>query len=256
MRLVFLAVSFALGLSAGPVLQVGTATRQFGYLDVATGGFTLAGITAATPVGLGQAVAGDPFFVDDVSDLHRVDPATAALTNVGPTGLGLSIAAGLAPGILFGVDYANNLYSINTATGNATLVGATGLALIALTDTFYNALAGDGANLYYIFELSGSTNIASSLYLLNTASGAATLVGFTGASDIEGAGFSNGVLYAFTGAGGIRTVDLASGASTQTGTYAAPGIGSVWAATQAVPEPGPLWLLSVGLGALAFLRRR
>lgn len=252
MRTVLLALSLLAGLSAGPVLQVGTATRQLGTLDVATGGFTLAGVTTATPVGLGQAVSGQTFFIDDVSNLQRVDPGTAALTLVGSAGLGLSIGAAFAPGVLFGVDYANNLYSIDAATGAATLVGATGLPLISLTDTFHNALAGDGTSLYYVFELQGSTNVASSLYRLNTATGAATLIGLTGASDIEAAGFAGGALYAFTGSGGIRAVNLATGASTQTATYAAASTGAVWAAIEPVPEPASLAFVGAGLIAVAF----
>ena len=110
--------------------------------------------------------------------------------------------------------------------------------------------------MYYIFELAGSSNIASSLYRLNTATGEASLIGLTGTSDIEGAGFGNGVLYAFTGAGGIRPVDLATGGSTQTATYAATSIGAIWAASQPVPEPATLPLICVSLAALALLRRR
>lgn len=256
MRLLFLAFTFVLGLSAGPVLYVGTATNQFGYLDVATGGFNLAGTTTATAVGLGQASTGNPYFVDDVSNLQRVDSTSAALTLVGPAGEGFSVAGGFAPDVLFGMDFANNLYSINPLTGAATLVGATGIPVIQLTDTFHNALAGDGTNLYYIFELSGSVNITSSLYLLNTATGAATLVGLTGTNDIRAAAFGDGVLYAFTGSGGIRTVNLASGLSTETATYAAGSTGAIWAATQVVPEPGMMSLLCLGLGTLALLRRR
>lgn len=241
--------AFAQFAFSGPILQVATSTREFGTVDAATGAFTLIGTTAPTSVGLGQSNSGHPFFVDDVSNLHRINPSTAGLTLAGGTGTSLSVAAGFAPGVLFGLDYSNNLYAVNTSTGAASLVGATGIPAIGLQDTFSNALAGDGVNLYYIFELAGSANIASSLYRLNTATGAATLVGLTGAAQVGGAGFGDGALYAFTKSSRqIRSVNLGTGASTLLASYAGQSSGEIWAASQPLPEPATVALVVLGLG--------
>ncbi len=64
---------FAVLLAAGtvwsaPIFFVGTASREFGRLDAATGAFTSIGTTTATSVGLGAATSGSPYFVDDVSN--------------------------------------------------------------------------------------------------------------------------------------------------------------------------------------------
>ena len=95
-------------------------------LDAATGTVHLVG-TAGQGDSLSMPPSCDQFLGGSCSGeecaLVRIDPATAALTFVGPTaGLGFSSLASTPDGRLFGVS-SGSLYRLDPATGAPTLVG-------------------------------------------------------------------------------------------------------------------------------------
>lgn len=236
-----------------PIVFVATSAREFGSMDLATGVFTNGVMTTNTVAGLGVAAVGNPYFVDTASSLYQVDPATGALTLIGPTGIASIVATSMSAGVLYAMDAANSVYSINPASGAATLIGSSGLG--ALGPGFSNGLAASGSTLYYILEMGGGSPIASSLFRIDATTGAATFVGLTGASSIQGAVFAGGQLYGFSSSGAIVTVDTNTGAATALSSYAGQTQGAVWGAVQNTPEPGTTAMFLLGGLALAALGR-
>ncbi len=109
------------------------------------------------------------------SNLYTVDPATAALTSVGASGFAITgLSFRPSDQVLFGVTSNNSasnprsLITVDATTGAGTLVGALGVTS-GLADI---AFRSDGA--LYGYSPSNST-----LYSVNTSSGAATQVSAT-----------------------------------------------------------------------------
>lgn len=149
------------------------------------------------------------------SDLYTVDPATGAMTSIGPTGFAITgLAFDPTSGTLYGVTSNNSpsnprsLITIDPTTGASALVGSLGTANPA-ADIAFNA-AG---------QLYGWVEGPDDLYTINKATGAATLVANSGVSS-QGDGMdfdSGGVLWAClknVGSGSIYNVDTATGAAT------------------------------------------
>jgi hypothetical protein len=223
-------------------------------MDLATGLFSNGVTTTSTVAGLGVAAVGNPYFVDTASSLYRVDPATGTLTLIGPTGIASIVATSMSAGVLYAMDAANSVYSINPTSGAASLIGSSGLG--ALDPNFSNGLAASGSTLYYILEMGGASPMASSLFRIDTATGAATFVGLTGASGIQGAGFAGGQLYGFSTSGSILTLDTSTGAATAVSSYAGQTRGTVWSAVDNhAPEPATSAMFVLGGLALVALRR-
>ncbi|MHC4717264.1 MAG: NHL repeat-containing protein, partial [Planctomycetota bacterium] len=135
-------------------LLSGVAT-QIGYLGV-SGDFD----------GLAFAPDGQLYAVDDSSDqLYRTDVASGVATLVGSLGWNID-RAGLAfdeDGVLW-MAASSGLYRVDTTTGVATYIDAMGVSSV-------DSLAWDGAVLY------GISSQTDSLYTIDRATGAATLVG-------------------------------------------------------------------------------
>jgi hypothetical protein len=236
---------------ADPITFAVTSTGGFGSLDLGSGAFTAIGGTHdGAYAGLGNLSDGTLVAVDGVNNFVRIDRTTGAVTTVGPTGIIATVSASLLTGDQFAVDNLNNLYRINPNTGAATLAGPTG---IPFTGFAANGLASDATSLYYLWQ---STAIPSTLYRLDLTTGLATAVGPTGATELEGAGFADGTLYAYSGNGAahqIFTIDLATGAATPGPTY--PANLDIFGSNSGLPAPEPgTWIL-FGLGSLGLLSR-
>jgi hypothetical protein len=204
--------------SADPVTFVVTFDGQFGSLDLAGGDVTFIGGTSLFGyVGLGNLADGTLAAIDVLNNLVFIDSTTGDVTTIGNTGIGVFKFASLLTGELFAIDIAHRLYQIDPDTGASTLVGSTD---IPTTGRAPSALAGDTTSLYYIYG-SGTTG-ANTLYEIDPTTGQATEIGSTDASYLGGAGFVDGTLYAYRIGSSIFTIDLATGAATDTGvTYPA-----------------------------------
>lgn len=123
---------FAPSARAAPLVFVVTGSQQFGTVDLANGHFQPIG--NLTPDGMGNLVWWHGSLLSltttgaDVGSLAKINPATGAVTDIGPTGLGFN-AFDLAEvrGRLYLTDFSNNLYSVDPASGVATPIAATGM---------------------------------------------------------------------------------------------------------------------------------
>ena len=221
------------------------------------------------------------------STLFRIDRFTGALAEVGPMG-GSSInltSGGLAVHPLTGVMYATGtngfqstgLFTVDKTSGAATLVGQAGGQCCTVPFGFnMNGLgfASNGTLYANGFSLSGGD---SSLYTLNLATGAATVVGAHGVNvgrDLKYSGLAfaaDGTLLSLgsfdAASGALYAVNSATGTATSLfggGPYGSAPIhfgvdgGLVFAPGAPVPEPASYAMLLAGLAVVAGLavRRR
>lgn len=247
----------------------------------------LAALGAAAPSHAQFAYA-----VNTSQDLYMVDLTTGGKSLIGNTSAGFIESLSLNPaGSLFGADTAGNFYSISTGTGAATLIGPTGLGNLEGMDwTGGGTWAVDFAttpSLYIINEVTGvptffvTSNTATgsvrtmafniggtTLYMLGDSptlqtlygmvpSGVTTQLGPLGNANLVAAAdmdLNTGTFWAMDSAGNIGTISTVTGALTLTGSNTG---GDFWLGmTMAVPEPGSMIALGVGVAALLARRRR
>ena len=120
------------------------------------------------------------YIVNGSQQFGTIDLATGAFKQTGPPqpeagSFGLAIAPN---GSLVTFAYSGNLYSINPTTGSPALVGPSGLggclpSASSCAPTTANTLGNYAGNIY-------ATDFQNSLYSINPATGAATLIGPTG----------------------------------------------------------------------------
>lgn len=217
------------------------------------------------------------------STLFSIDRFSGTLTEIGPMGEGLNLTSGgLAIHPSTGVMYATGtngyqstgLFTVDKGSGAATLIGQSGGQCCTPPFGFnMNGLgfSSDGRLWANGYSLSGGD---SSLYLLNLATAAATLVGVHGVSvgrdlkysglafDADGTLLSMGSFDAASGA--LYTVNPGTGAAasrTPPGAYGSGPIhfgvdgGLVFAPGAPVPEPASAGLMLAGLAALGLWRQ-
>ena len=130
------------------------STSDFYSVNPSNGATTFIGPTNL-PTGGGQALSADcpvlyatAGFSGSNSVLYLVNTTTAAITEIGDTGVAMIEALVCANGSLYGTSVAGNLYTLSLANGQATLVAATqggiyGLGYLA-SFTLTVSTAGDG----------------------------------------------------------------------------------------------------------------
>jgi len=268
--------AFAAVANAAPFLYVNSDQRQFGIVDLATGGYTHRGNTPDVLLGLGIN-GGTLYAIDTLDRLVSVNPGNAATAVIGPTAItgsgpipgfgAVTSFTSLTSGDLFAFDWSNNLYSIDPDTGASTLIGSTGIP--QLSGPFGSiATAGDASSLYLvIMEVSDpdlATLIPGSLYRIDPNTGASTLI-TDGLPQLPfgGAAFANGSVFAFRNSlGGILPPQQIWQLDRLNGTVLSvsdhdPALGDVFGATQApIPEPGSMLLVPAALAALAWRGKR
>jgi hypothetical protein len=115
--------------SAAPKVYVVTAGQQFGTVDLFSGHFQAISDTADALTNLvwwHGSLLSAAYFGPDTGNIVRIDPATGAVSPIGPTGLGANLFefAGIRDH-LYVTDFNGNLYSVNPETGAATIQGPT-----------------------------------------------------------------------------------------------------------------------------------
>jgi hypothetical protein len=160
---------------------LGTADKNFGVVDLTTGGYSLCGTSSALLAGLAEDSAGNVYgggFQGNA--FYSVNPANGALTLIAYAGFAYWGTGSTTHGV-YALDGSFNLYSVDTATGATKLIGSTGLA----PGKYWGMSTGSG-KLY--LENDGT------LYSLNTGSGKAKLIG-SGSNEIGGLVYTGGELY-------------------------------------------------------------
>ncbi len=273
----------ALALYAGPVVYTIGNNSQFGTLDLATGAFTKISDTPPILQYLATGPNNNLLTMSFDGNLASINPATGAVSVVGPTGFGdcsgavvvnlsnCELSFGQALGKYYTTDFNNNLYTINPLTGHATLVGKTGIPAL----TFLPGIpAADGSFAFYdenLFEAGGklyanfetghfqppadpnsnpvvTPTSPSALYQINPITGVAMKVADTTFGQVTIANI-NGAIYSFDGPeSSINTLDVTTGMTTFISS-SDQNVGLV-SGVAAVPEPMPLALTCCGIGLL------
>jgi hypothetical protein len=225
-------------------------TNLFGTLDVATGQFSQ--IASTDPVFLGLTTGpGGKIYGADVNSGHLFTISTSGVT--------AQFGSVTAPSAFYGLAYsrsAANFFATNLDPMNVTLYSVAGdgnsqslIGQIAGPNSGFfptgNLAFGSGGNLYFNYssDLINGTN--STLYTVNTSTGALTAVGSGLRSGIL-ALFSDGTgLYGIdanlTSDIGVFRIDTTTGIATQVSTVTGlPGDNSFYvdAATVSVPDTG------------------
>jgi hypothetical protein len=218
------------------------ASENFGTIDLNTGVFSSVGSFGFLASGLG-VYNNTIYTVNAVGNgnLYIVNPANAAVTQVGATSSLNYDDFGSTLSGLYAVDSSANLYSLNPSTGVPTLIGSTGL-----TFGDYRGLSANSSALYFAN--------GPDLYTLNTSTGAATLIGGTGGPEFVTLLTLNGTLYGGQDYPTINIDTLNANTGMATVGPAIPGNNDTIIGLAPIPEPSTLSLLS--LGALGLLSRR
>ncbi len=270
-RIVLLGLFIPALATASPITYVVSHSGQFGTVDLGTGAYTQIGMGAGDLLGLGEGTDGALFSYTTNNQLVTINPLNGAETVVGNGFAGFSTFSSLGNGELFGLDFDNNLYRVDPLTGRAILIGPTGLPTKKGDNCPYaDSLSGSANVLYYTLQLGTgcSSTLDSTLFRIDPATGATTVVGPTGVREIEGTGFVDQQLYGFStsfqNGKEIYLIDTSTGKATIDATQSA-SLDRVFGAVEldppAAPEPGTAGLLALGLllcgiAARSRIRRR
>jgi hypothetical protein len=152
-----------MGVANGSLYIAGYGTSALYMVNPATGSLAFVAYSSITFYELGSTLSG--LYAVDNGNLYSINPATAAATLIGSTGLTSNATTGMstnANSLFYTVN--GNLYLLNTVTAQATLIGPTGVNGIA-------SMAYEDGLLY-----AAVTQPSSQIYTLNTSTGAGTLV--------------------------------------------------------------------------------
>lgn len=235
---------------------------QFGSIDLPTRTYTDIGNIAVSLDGLTSH--NSQLYAITQRALYQID-TLGNLTSIGNTGMQQGINGLASDGTtLYAYDYTGTncaLRSIDTITGVSTIIGPTGTnstqvrggRLAFLDGTFYGALSATPAN---------------GLYSFNRLTGAASLIGSGGATniykDMSAIFASGGTLYGLV-LSSLYSINTLDGSLTPLGNITGRGVpGAFYGAAEflagsggsAAPEPSSLLLLALGSVCFVSFRRR
>lgn len=254
-RFLIITVCFSLAGLAGvahaaPILWISDSEGLLGTVDTGTGAVQVIGAMDITMADIAFDPSGRLFGVSG-PDLYRIDTTTAALTFIGNLGTMVNSLVFSADGTLYGANDA--LYAIDPVTGFASALGNGGTSYASAGD-----LAFIGAQLF----LSSTSYPQDDLVQLDTATGAGTVVGQMGTSNMYGLASSDHLtLYGVAGTE-VFTIDPSSGLGTVLGSYGDQGLGTafgtafLYESAPAIPEPSSYLLAIAGLGLLGMVGTR
>jgi hypothetical protein len=166
------------------VLAYESSFSDFGIVDLSTGQFTSLGNSGQTLAGLGNYGGNLYAGINTGTNFYQVNPVNGALTFIGNSGVSI-VATGSTTSGVYELGFDDNLYSVNLANGALTLIGNTGIPLGSPT-----GMSANGPNLYI--------NSQSSLYLVDTSTGHASLIGSSGTTQFGTMVDIDGTYYAGT----------------------------------------------------------
>jgi hypothetical protein len=253
-RLVAMAALAASVAIAAPIMHVHDGSGTLATVDVITGDVNLIGNMGVVMTDIAFDPTGALYGLS-FGRLYSIDRSTAAVTLIGnhsvPGGNALVFAA---DGTLYAAgNSSNSLYTINPSTGASTNLGSMGFA--AGGDLAFNGsdffLASTGGQLVRI-DLSNLSNSVA--------------VGSFGVPNVFGlATGDNGILYGVAGTQ-IFSINTSSGAASNAVNYAGQGLGGAFGQSffteagappiDSVPEPSTYALMTGGLAAFLFFRKR
>jgi len=166
----------------GSVYALGSAGNLY-TLNYNTGQATLVGSLGVVLNGASYGVENDPTGFHIVSELgqnltaNRATGAASVGPNVNPAGTFLSaLAYRNSTGTMFGIDSsANTLGTFNPATGTYSTIGLLGFDVAR-----NNGFDISGSGVAYLASGASSSDVQANLYMVNLATGLASLVGLIG----------------------------------------------------------------------------
>jgi hypothetical protein len=197
--------SLAYDSSRGILYATSTQTHQLLRIDPTTGATTVIGPLGATLMhGLEYNPSDDTLYgvaptgPGPIATLYRVNPATGAATviaNVSTTG-NFNLAYDSTVGVMYAAEiFSQNLYKLNLSTGAVTLIGSFGAPGMPFPQVGCG-MAFDPVLGLFATDNTGIAGQANLLYKINTATGAATLVGITATANLLGLAFVPAPCYA------------------------------------------------------------
>ena len=225
-------------------------TNLFGTLDPTTGQFTQIATTDPVLLGLTTGPGGK---------LFGADVNTGNLFTVSKSGATAQFGTVTAPSAFYGLAYSHasgNFFADNLDSNSVTLYSVAGDAkssslvgqLAGPNAGFFptgNLVFGPGGNLYFNYSSDLANGSNSTLYTVNTSTGALTAIGSGMGTDILALFYDGKNLYgvdSFVTSGiGVFQIDTVTGVATQISTVTGlPNTDSFFvdAATHSVPEMG------------------
>jgi hypothetical protein len=220
----------------------------FGVVDLNTGSFTPIG-SGMTGQGLGAGPDGG-IYTGNATSLYSINPTNGVATLVGSSASIVYWEIGSTTTGLYALGTDGNLFSINPNTGAATSIGPSGLS--AAVD-HQELTMSNGSDTLYMTS-------GGALYVLNTTTGAASLVGSGTPGTFGGLVVVNDVIYGAESSGllqpAIYTIDASSGAQTFQTFISGGDPNYLYGLVSVVPELSTWAMMLIGFAGVGFVAYR